>query len=85
MAFAKVWSFLMLSVNAVIMIWVRNCRISFTLIVLFPLLLLLGDRRVHSDFVWVTPSGMHFDLHLKGFNGADSYRNSAPSALGKTE
>jgi hypothetical protein len=42
-AFTKVWSLLMLSVNAVIMICVRNCRISFTLIVLFPLLL-LGDR-----------------------------------------
>jgi hypothetical protein len=32
-AFAMVWLFLMLSVNAVIMICARNCRISFTLIV----------------------------------------------------
>jgi hypothetical protein len=51
--FAKIWSFLMLSVNAVIMICVRNCRISFTLIVLFPLLLLFVDRRIHSDLVCV--------------------------------
>jgi hypothetical protein len=35
-ALSKLWSFLILSVNAVIMICVRNCRISFTLIVLFP-------------------------------------------------
>jgi hypothetical protein len=62
----------MLNVNAVIMIWIRSCRISFTLIVLFPLLLFLGDQRVHSDLVCVTPSGMHFDLHLKGIDGDDS-------------
>jgi hypothetical protein len=71
--FTKVWSFLILNVNAVIMICVRNCRISFTLIVLFPLLLLFVDRRVHSDFVGVTPSGMHLALNLKGIDGDDSY------------
>jgi hypothetical protein len=63
--FGKVWSFLMLSVNAVIMIRVRNCRISFTLIVLSPLLLLLGDRRLHCNLVCVIRSGMHFDRYLK--------------------
>jgi len=70
--FGKVWSFFMLSVNAVIMICVRNCRISLTVIVSFPLFLLFGDRRVHYDLVCVTASGMHFDRHLKGINGDSS-------------
>src|ERR1700751_1018684 len=71
-AFTKVWSLLMLSVNAVIMICVRNCRISFTLIVLFPAF--VGLSRVHCDLVCVTPSGMHFDRRLKGINGDNSWR-----------
>jgi hypothetical protein len=70
--FGKVWSCFMLSVNAVIMICVRNCRISLTVIVSFPLFLLFGDRRVHCDLVCVTASGMHFDRHLKGINGDSS-------------
>jgi hypothetical protein len=51
--FGKVWSFLILNVSAVIMICVRNCRISLTVIVSFPLFLLFGDRRVHYDLVCV--------------------------------
>jgi len=70
-AFTKVWLFLMLSVNAVIMICVRNCRISFTLIVLLPLLLLLAGSASPLQPCPCYPPGMHFDIHLKGINGDD--------------
>jgi uncharacterized membrane protein YjgN (DUF898 family) len=51
--FAKVWLFFMLSVNRAIIFCVRNCRISFTLIVLFALLCswVIGESKA---FCWTS-------------------------------